>query len=261
MLDLKPKPANGSQLHRATVPAAPDRRQPRRLVLALVLLLVTFGALIVKERDFWFGPSSDDNELAGATQPEATQPATAKAAPVAAPTSSALPATHAVAKEAATPAPAQNAPAISATRTVLPPLDVEVVAGESHRNVHPGSNALSVEIIKSGTSTPRLAAATSAADREFISTGAGTYTANYPLLAQQMRVQGSVVLQAFIGADGIIQNLRVISGPGILTSAAERAVRAWHFKPVLQNGQPVETKATITVNFTINVGDSSANLS
>jgi hypothetical protein len=49
----------------------------------------------------------------------------------------------------------------------------------------------------------------------------------------------------------------VVSGPAILASAAQDAVREWHFKPVLQNGSAVETKARITVNFTIKVADSS----
>jgi TonB family protein len=74
---------------------------------------------------------------------------------------------------------------------------------------------------------------------------------NYPLLARQMKVQGSVILQALIGKDGIIQNLRVVSGPHILASAAQDAVRQWHFKPHLQGSEAVETQAKITVNFTI----------
>jgi protein TonB len=74
-----------------------------------------------------------------------------------------------------------------------------------------------------------------------------------------MNVQGSVVLQALIAADGRIQNLRVMSGPAILATAAQQAVRDWKFKPVFQNGMAVETKATITVNFTIRVADSAAN--
>ena len=37
----------------------------------------------------------------------------------------------------------------------------------------------------------------------------------------------------------------------ILATAAREAVKQWHFKPYLQNGQPVETQARITVNFTI----------
>src|ERR1700730_12161200 len=68
---------------------------------------------------------------------------------------------------------------------------------------------------------------------------------------RQMKVQGSVVLQALIGKDGIIQNLRVVSGPRILASAAEDAVRQWHFKPHFEGTEAVETQAKITVNFTI----------
>ena len=74
---------------------------------------------------------------------------------------------------------------------------------------------------------------------------------SYPLLARQMKVQGSVILQALIGKDGIIQNLQVVSGPHILASAAQDAVRQWHFKPHLEGSEAVETEAKITVNFTI----------
>jgi protein TonB len=66
-----------------------------------------------------------------------------------------------------------------------------------------------------------------------------------------MKVQGSVVLQALIGKDGIIQNLRVVSGPHILSNAAEDAVRQWHFRPHFEDNEAVETQAKITVNFTI----------
>jgi protein TonB len=68
-----------------------------------------------------------------------------------------------------------------------------------------------------------------------------------------MKVQGSVLLQAFIGVDGVVRDLRVLSGPPILASAAREAARGWRFRPYLQHGQPVETQATIAVNFTINV--------
>ena len=36
-------------------------------------------------------------------------------------------------------------------------------------------------------------------------------------------------------------------------------MRDWQFKPVYQRGQAVETRATITVNFTIRVSDSVPN--
>ena len=37
----------------------------------------------------------------------------------------------------------------------------------------------------------------------------------------------------------------------VLASTVVRAVKQWRFKPYLQAGQPVETEARITVNFTI----------
>jgi len=74
---------------------------------------------------------------------------------------------------------------------------------------------------------------------------------DYPLLARQMKVQGAVKLQALISRDGTIQELQILSGPSILATAAREAVKQWHFKPYIQNGQPVETQARITVNFTI----------
>ncbi|MGA8620826.1 MAG: energy transducer TonB [Candidatus Sulfotelmatobacter sp.] len=153
------------------------------------------------------------------------------------------------------------------SRTVLPPLDVEVVAGDTHRTIRPGSSSVHVDLQPStpvepirddGTTGGRQAAPnlTDAAERVQMSAEASEIVAqpvrpDYPLLARQMKVQGSVILLALIGRDGIIQNLRVMSGPHILASAAQDAVRQWHFKPHLQGSEAVETQARITVNFTI----------
>ena len=73
----------------------------------------------------------------------------------------------------------------------------------------------------------------------------------YPLLAQQMKMQGSVVLQAQVGKDGSVQSLQVVSGPDILASAALEAVRQWRFKPTDEAGQAVPAETRITVNFII----------
>ena len=43
----------------------------------------------------------------------------------------------------------------------------------------------------------------------------------------------------------------MLSGPVILSTAAMDAVRQWRFRPYYEAGQPVETEARITVNFTI----------
>jgi TonB family protein len=137
----------------------------------------------------------------------------------------------------------------AATRATLPPMSVEVIAGDAHHTLRPGSNAVKVEIPHA--SGP----ASNAAELERMSSGVANQPDSYPMLAQRARVEGSVVLQALIGADGVIRDLRVLSGPSILTAAAQQAVRQWRFKPYLENGQPVETKAHITVSFTIKVSD------
>jgi protein TonB len=66
-----------------------------------------------------------------------------------------------------------------------------------------------------------------------------------------MKVQGAVVLLVLIDKDGSIQNLQIESGPAILADAAREAVKQWRFKPYLQDGQPIETQARVTVDFTI----------
>lgn len=253
------------------------RNQQSRLVIALALLLLALAAVLIKDRQFWFGSESTIVDANDYQAPVATQTAPQPAAPApaqttttpAAPSAPAAPA-HVAKKQVAVAAPANQpqtaeapAPAVVSNRTVLPALDVEVVAGNAHRNLHPRSNTTKVQISQAAAPVARQvapipAAATNAAQRERL---ADAITPSYPALAQHMNVQGSVVLQALIAADGTVQNLHVVSGPQILATAAQQAVREWRFKPVYQNGQAVETRATITVNFTIKVNDSSANTS
>jgi len=247
--------------------------QQSRLVIALVLLLVALAAVLIKDRQFWFGSEStivDADYVQPTAAPQAVPAATTQAA-TQTPTKPVVPATtpsatHAAKKQVAAAVPSTqmkpaDAPAVVSNRTVLPPLDVEVIAGDTHHKVHPGSNSKKLEITNPAASVARQAApvaapATNAAERERL---AEAIPPSYPALAQHMNVQGSVVLQALIAADGTVQNLYKLSGPAILASAAQQAVRDWKFKPVFQNGMAVETKATITVNFSIRVNDSSVN--
>jgi len=157
----------------------------------------------------------------------------------------------------------------TATRTVLPPLEVEVVAGDNHSTIRPGTNSVHVDL-KPGSppkpvtdasmagNAPATAASvtTNATERVQMSAGAAEVVSQpvqpgYPMLARQMKVQGSVILQALIGRDGTIQDLHVLSGPAILANAAQEAVRQWRFKPHYLGSEAIETQAKITVNFTI----------
>jgi protein TonB len=71
----------------------------------------------------------------------------------------------------------------------------------------------------------------------------------YPRLAIMAHVQGTVVLQAILGKDGTVQDLKVISGPALLVSSALDAVRTWRYQPTLLNSEPVDVITEIDVNF------------
>ena len=71
----------------------------------------------------------------------------------------------------------------------------------------------------------------------------------YPEAARLAKVQGIVVLDAVIGADGTVIDLRAVSGPDELTSAALDAVKWWRFQPYLINGQAVQVKTRLAVDF------------
>jgi protein TonB len=73
----------------------------------------------------------------------------------------------------------------------------------------------------------------------------------YPSIAIRTRVQGVVVLEAVIGKDGSVDQLRVVSGHPLLTRAALEAVQQWKYRPTLLNGEAVEVATTVTVTFTL----------
>jgi protein TonB len=74
---------------------------------------------------------------------------------------------------------------------------------------------------------------------------------NYPPLARQARISGTVVLRAVISKDGSIENLSLVSGHPMLAPAAIDAVKQWKYKPYLLNGEPVEVDTEVQVNFTL----------
>lgn len=73
----------------------------------------------------------------------------------------------------------------------------------------------------------------------------------YPPIARTIHLSGTVVLQATISKSGTIENLRVVSGPQMLQTAALNAVKEWRYRPYLLNGEPVEVETTVNVQFTL----------
>jgi len=73
----------------------------------------------------------------------------------------------------------------------------------------------------------------------------------YPPIAQAARVQGIVIIEATIGADGHIINARILRSVPLLDQAALDAVRQWQYTPTMLNGVPVPVIMTVTVSFTL----------
>jgi TonB family protein len=73
----------------------------------------------------------------------------------------------------------------------------------------------------------------------------------YPIEAKKARVTGTVVLDAVIGKDGSVENLRVVKGPSMLQQSALDAVRQWRYQPYLLNGDPVEVKTSINIMYSL----------
>jgi len=73
----------------------------------------------------------------------------------------------------------------------------------------------------------------------------------YPMLARDARLKGTVVLEAHVAADGPVKSVRPLSGPVLLQDAAVAAVKQWRYQPLLLNGQAVEFILIVTVNFNL----------
>jgi TonB family protein len=202
--------------------AAYDREQSRRMLIALFLLLAAIAVVVYRDRQSLFA--------ARASEKPAPSPMLGSVIPTAAAGSDVTP----------PPATAASLPAGSSPSISKP--------------VTPRKKA-AVRPAVATTTKPELPTAaevtSAAAERSAIPEAPEAY----PVLSQHSRVEGSVVLQALISTDGHIADLRVVRGPAVLGSAAREAVMGWKFKPYTHNGSPVETYATITVNFTIRVAD------
>ena len=84
-------------------------------------------------------------------------------------------------------------------------------------------------------------------------------TPAYPDALRASGAQGSVILDAVVAADGSMRVLNVLTpvDPDLLTPvqpelarAAVAAVRQWFYQPTRLHGVPVDTRMTVTINFT-----------
>ena len=73
----------------------------------------------------------------------------------------------------------------------------------------------------------------------------------YPPQARMRKIEGLVVVEFIVSADGSVRDVTVMSSqPGeVFTSAATRAIRRWRFVPGTKGGKAVSTRVSQKVEF------------
>ena len=71
----------------------------------------------------------------------------------------------------------------------------------------------------------------------------------YPVVAQAVWIQGTVVVEAVISKQGTVERARVVSGSPMLVQAALNAIQQARYEPYRLNGDPVEVETTISIIF------------
>jgi len=71
----------------------------------------------------------------------------------------------------------------------------------------------------------------------------------YPAIAKQLKLEGSVNLNAFVSEEGTVDHVETVSGNPILVRSAEDALKRWKFTKQTDDGKPVKFVATVVFNF------------
>jgi protein TonB len=74
---------------------------------------------------------------------------------------------------------------------------------------------------------------------------------NYPPIAKQLRLQGSISIQVLIDENGKVVSAKALAGHQILVNAAEAAAMQARFSPTLLSKQPVKVSGVIIYNFVL----------
>ncbi len=73
----------------------------------------------------------------------------------------------------------------------------------------------------------------------------------YPPVAMQAHIRGTVVVDAVIDEHGNVVRARAVSGHPFLVTAALKAVLQWKYEPTLLTGTPVAVEMEVTVHFNL----------
>lgn len=84
---------------------------------------------------------------------------------------------------------------------------------------------------------------------EALSAAASKVEPEYPPLARQLKISGSIELEAVVSESGAVEKVTIVSGNPVLTKAGVEALMKWKFKPVVADGKPVRALAPVTFDF------------
>jgi protein TonB len=74
----------------------------------------------------------------------------------------------------------------------------------------------------------------------------------YPELARRAHAEGVVVLEAIIGIDGAVREVRVLRGASpLLDPAALEAVKRWRYRAARVDGRPVAVTLSVAITFSL----------
>jgi TonB family protein len=77
-------------------------------------------------------------------------------------------------------------------------------------------------------------------------------TPDYPPLAKQVHLEGSVSVEVIIAPDGRVESARAVSGHPLFVKAAVDSAYGWRFEPTMLNSTPVRVTGIIVFNFKLN---------
>jgi periplasmic protein TonB len=73
----------------------------------------------------------------------------------------------------------------------------------------------------------------------------------YPTIAKQAQVQGTVIIDAVIDEHGNVVQAHVLSGPPLLIPSALATVVRWRYEPTTLNGEPISIAMHVEVHFVL----------
>jgi TonB family protein len=71
----------------------------------------------------------------------------------------------------------------------------------------------------------------------------------YPSVAKQLKIQGTVELEAVVSEPGEVTKIDIVSGKPMLTGPAANAVKRWKFNPFTEDGKAIRVLALVTLDF------------